>query len=238
MKHQSSTEDTAFVHAFEVGEVSPADFNHAAHVRLAYAYLCEQDVDGAVSRMKAALLAFLNRNGINESKYHETLARERGSWPSTTSCGHGRPVSQPTHSCAPTRSCSTARSCSRTTPPRRCSRPTRVLRSYHLISRRYRRSLLRLPSHKAQRLDGAGPELRRARTAQGPDTARARHRTAQTSQGPDTARARHRTAQTSPGPDTARPERRRPERRRPVRRRPERRSARMAPWREMIRVAL
>jgi len=75
MKHQPSPEDTAFVHAFEAGEVSPAEFNHAAHVRLAYAYLCEHDVDGAVSRMKTALVAFLNRNGISESKYHETLTR-------------------------------------------------------------------------------------------------------------------------------------------------------------------
>jgi len=75
MMHQPSAEDTAFVQAFEAGEVSPAGFNHAAHVRLAYTYLCDQDVEGAVVRMKTALLAFLSRNGISESKYHETLTR-------------------------------------------------------------------------------------------------------------------------------------------------------------------
>ena len=77
MKHQQSPEDAAFVRAFESGEVLPADFNHAAHVRLAYTCLCGNDIDGAISTMKTALLAFLNRNGISENKYHDTLT---GAW--------------------------------------------------------------------------------------------------------------------------------------------------------------
>ena len=75
MRHSASVEDTAFVRSFEAGDVAPADFNHAAHVRLAYAYLCEHSIDESVDRMKAALLSFLRHNGISSSKYHETLTR-------------------------------------------------------------------------------------------------------------------------------------------------------------------
>ena len=75
MTHQLSADDRDFLRSFEAGEVSPADFKHAAHVRLAYVYMCEHDVDNAAARMKDALHAFLRHNGINESKYHETLTR-------------------------------------------------------------------------------------------------------------------------------------------------------------------
>ena len=75
MTHQPPPDDTAFMHEFEAGDIKPADFNHAAHVRLAYVYLCANDVDASVARMKDALHAFLERNGIPETKYHETLTR-------------------------------------------------------------------------------------------------------------------------------------------------------------------
>ncbi|HVH93111.1 MAG TPA: hypothetical protein VM783_17235, partial [Candidatus Acidoferrum sp.] len=58
--------------AFEACEVAPEAFDHAAHVRLAYIYLCEHSVDAAVLRMKAALLAFLTHLGVDDGKYHET----------------------------------------------------------------------------------------------------------------------------------------------------------------------
>ena len=73
--HQASAEDREFRRAFEALEVTPAAFDHAAHVRLAYAYLCEGTVDEATQRMKAALLAFLAHLGIGEAKYHETMTR-------------------------------------------------------------------------------------------------------------------------------------------------------------------
>src|SRR5882672_11635323 len=41
MEHRLSIEDAAFRRAFEACEVAPPAFDHAAHVRLAYAYLCE-----------------------------------------------------------------------------------------------------------------------------------------------------------------------------------------------------
>ena len=68
-------EDRSFRERFEAGEVPPSEFGHAAHVRLAYAYLQEGDVESAVQRMRGALLAFIERNGVPPSKYHETMTR-------------------------------------------------------------------------------------------------------------------------------------------------------------------
>jgi len=75
MKHRISPEDDRFRRAFETQQVSPADFDHAAHVRLAYIYLCEGSIESAVESMKAALLAFLAHLGVGPAKYHETITR-------------------------------------------------------------------------------------------------------------------------------------------------------------------
>jgi hypothetical protein len=75
MRHRASPEDDRFRSDFEALQVEPKRFDHAAHVRLAYVYLCEDSVDGAVGRMKGALLAFLAHLGTSESKYHETITR-------------------------------------------------------------------------------------------------------------------------------------------------------------------
>src|SRR6478735_8183397 len=75
MKHRVSADDDRFRAAFEALEVASGEFDHAAHVRLAYVYLCEGSVESAVERMKAALLAFLAHLGVSESKYHETITR-------------------------------------------------------------------------------------------------------------------------------------------------------------------
>ena len=75
LKHDLSTSDREFRAAFEAGAFAPADFSHRAHVRLAYVYLAESDVDLALERMRAALVSFLSHHGIPASKYHETLTR-------------------------------------------------------------------------------------------------------------------------------------------------------------------
>jgi len=75
MKHLSSEEDQRFRAEFEAGRFPPADFNHRAHIRLAYVYLCEHDPDTAHQRMRSALLSFLGHHGIDVSKYHETMTR-------------------------------------------------------------------------------------------------------------------------------------------------------------------
>jgi hypothetical protein len=74
-KHAVSMSDREFLAAFEAGAFAPADFSHRAHVRLAYVYLAESDVDLALERMRAALVSFLCHHDIPATKYHETLTR-------------------------------------------------------------------------------------------------------------------------------------------------------------------
>ena len=71
----ASESDRAFRDAFEACTIAPAEFSHEAHVRLAYVYCAEADVEGAIDRMRAALLKFIEHNGIPRTKYHETLTR-------------------------------------------------------------------------------------------------------------------------------------------------------------------
>ena len=74
-RHELSQEDRDFRSAFEACTVAPSEFTHEAHVRLAYVYLVESDVETAVRRMREALLEFIERNGIPRSKFHETITR-------------------------------------------------------------------------------------------------------------------------------------------------------------------
>ena len=75
--HELSPEDRQFRAQFEACQLSPATFDHRAHVRLAYTYLAENDADAeaALARMRSALKAFLQHHGIDPSKYHETMTR-------------------------------------------------------------------------------------------------------------------------------------------------------------------
>jgi hypothetical protein len=75
MKHRMSADDVEFRRAFEGCEIEPQKFDHAAHVRLAYVYLCEYQVEEAAARMKQSLLEFIAHLGIGEAKYHETITR-------------------------------------------------------------------------------------------------------------------------------------------------------------------
>ena len=75
--HGLSSEDRDFQSAFEAHTVTPARFTHEAHVRLAYVYLAQHEVEAAVRRMREALLSFIERNGIPRSKFHETIT---GAW--------------------------------------------------------------------------------------------------------------------------------------------------------------
>ena len=74
-RHELSQEDRDFRSAFEACAVAPSQFTHEAHVRLAYVYLVESDVESAVQRMREALLTFIEHKGIPRSKFHETMTR-------------------------------------------------------------------------------------------------------------------------------------------------------------------
>jgi hypothetical protein len=73
--HELSADDRNFRSAFENFTVAPSQFNHEAHVRLAYIYLVESDVESAVQRMRESLLKFIEHNGIPRSKFHETITQ-------------------------------------------------------------------------------------------------------------------------------------------------------------------
>jgi len=73
MKHEVSKSDMEFLAAFEAGAYAPADFNHRAHVRLAYCYLAMNDVERATTLMRGAIVNYLKHHGITPTKYHETL---------------------------------------------------------------------------------------------------------------------------------------------------------------------
>jgi hypothetical protein len=65
--------DRAFIRAFESGRISPADFHHADHLRLALAYLIDSaSVAEATDRMAASIKAFAHAADHDE-KYHHTL---------------------------------------------------------------------------------------------------------------------------------------------------------------------
>jgi hypothetical protein len=69
----SQITDTAFTRAFESGSVTPAEFNHVAHVRVAWVYLREEaSVEGALPRMRDAIRRFAAAAGASQ-KYHETI---------------------------------------------------------------------------------------------------------------------------------------------------------------------
>jgi hypothetical protein len=73
MKLTPSLTDLEFRDAFESGAVAPSSFRHRDHLRLAYVYLCEGEVETAHKRMRNSIRRFLDLNGVDPAKYHETL---------------------------------------------------------------------------------------------------------------------------------------------------------------------
>ncbi|TXS93897.1 hypothetical protein FV139_09730 [Parahaliea maris] len=75
MKHSVTQEDNEFGRQIERCEFPVADFDHRAHVRLAYIYLVQADsARAAVDLMRSALVGLLRHAGVDPSgKYHETL---------------------------------------------------------------------------------------------------------------------------------------------------------------------
>ena len=65
--------DEQFARAFERGEIAPAEFDHRAHVRVAWVYLREgPSFDAALERMRDAIQAFAAAANASQ-KYHETI---------------------------------------------------------------------------------------------------------------------------------------------------------------------
>lgn len=64
MTAKASEADLDFRDAFEAGQIAPDDFHHREHLRLAYAYLCECNLQDAYERVHAALKNFLKINSV------------------------------------------------------------------------------------------------------------------------------------------------------------------------------
>ncbi len=76
MSYKISPEDTVFKVKVEACSFPIPDFDHRAHLRLAYIYLVENNADEAIEKMRNALLGLLKKAGIDpSSKFHETLIR-------------------------------------------------------------------------------------------------------------------------------------------------------------------
>jgi hypothetical protein len=74
MIHIVSKADLEFRHRVESCKFPVSEFDHRAHIRLAYVYLAENSVETSVQLMREALFKLLKHAGVDPSqKYHETL---------------------------------------------------------------------------------------------------------------------------------------------------------------------
>ena len=75
MKHSISTANKRFCEQVESCVLPAADFDHRAHLKLAYIYLTQYDVESAYLRTKEAILNILDHNNIDPTKFHVTITR-------------------------------------------------------------------------------------------------------------------------------------------------------------------
>jgi len=74
MNHQVTANDKDFTNQVESCGFPVAEFSHRAHLRLAYVYLVENDIETSVELIRNALTRLLIHAGIEPSaKYHQTL---------------------------------------------------------------------------------------------------------------------------------------------------------------------
>lgn len=75
MQHFLSEQDRRFKREFESCEYPVSGFDHRGHLRLAYVYLVENNTEEAVEFMRESLKRYIQHNGVDPSKYHETITR-------------------------------------------------------------------------------------------------------------------------------------------------------------------
>ena len=64
--------DAQFLAALDDASLPPASFRHAGHLRAAYLYLTQSGFEGAITRMRAALIRYATAQG-RPGLYHETV---------------------------------------------------------------------------------------------------------------------------------------------------------------------
>ncbi|MBA3872545.1 MAG: hypothetical protein H0X30_25690 [Anaerolineae bacterium] len=65
-------DDQAFLKAFEDGSLSPSEFSHRGHIRMAWLYLRADGWDKGIVRIRSGIQTFAARLGAT-TKYHETM---------------------------------------------------------------------------------------------------------------------------------------------------------------------
>ena len=75
MKFKTTKDDLEFRNQMESCEFIASDFDHRAHLRLAYIHLAENNADKSSELMRDTLNRFLLHNGVDPSKYHETITK-------------------------------------------------------------------------------------------------------------------------------------------------------------------
>ena len=76
MTREISSDDKRFSSNVEACEFPVNDFDHRAHLRLAYVYLVERGSTDAITAMRDTLTSLLLHAGIEPSaRYHETLTK-------------------------------------------------------------------------------------------------------------------------------------------------------------------
>jgi hypothetical protein len=93
MKHLSSIEDQNFRREFEARKFPPAEFNHRAHIRLAYVYLSAYDTDARRGKCSASLRRTQWRPFRNEG-YNDELQPNQGARSRANDYVKGGPFSE------------------------------------------------------------------------------------------------------------------------------------------------
>lgn len=75
VKFDVTKADLDFKTQMESSEFPASEFNHRAHIRLAYIYLSGNTTDESTEMMRETLNRFLIHHGVDPSKYHATLTR-------------------------------------------------------------------------------------------------------------------------------------------------------------------
>lgn len=74
MSHTISKEDRAFRRQVEACDLPVPDFDHRAHLRLAYTYLVDCSAAESVRLMRNTIIGLLKHVGVEPAqKYHETM---------------------------------------------------------------------------------------------------------------------------------------------------------------------
>lgn len=74
-EHAASKDDGLFCEAVESCTLPVAEFDHRAHVRLAYIYLLDGNADEAYQSVQTSINRILDHNGVDPTKYHETITK-------------------------------------------------------------------------------------------------------------------------------------------------------------------